>query len=314
MIHWNLIDYNSSLPSLSIHIAHRSLQRSKVGPMRTMTMMMTMMTRLVRLSTFLLQGFSREFGLLQAWNGWNWCCLTRGSVLKLGNPNNWFSWIPTILCTQKNAVALTLLSTILNFPSSSPIFQCQIRRDEPVDTGSMGAVISFGLIFLGTLCSTVEIFHLKLFFWNGLVGNLESTSMAATIEVPPAPNIHSFQFLCNPAIQSWRCQTSSLLQKRVVGTMTFCRGRYYTRMFYVVSRYTDIPIKCTKNHPVNRHQSILFISAYEADSFHWCMFVIVTLLLFTRPFHWVETEGHRISRLPGHGIGNMISWWALLTF
>lgn len=94
----------------------------------------------------------------------------------------------------------------------------------------------------------------------------------------------------------------------------FCRGRCYTRMEFNVLRGINIPIKSTKNHPVNIHQSILFISAYEADSFHWCMFAIVTLLLFTRPFHWVETEGHRISRLPGHGVENMISWWALLTF
>lgn len=138
--------------------------------------------------------------------------------------------------------------------------------------------------------------------------------MAATIEVPPpAPNIHSFQFLCNPSIQSLRYQTSSLLQKRVVGTMIFAVADatqgWSCVMLYVVSRYTD-----NTYNPVNIHQSILFISAYEADSFHWCMFVIVTLLLFTRPFHWVETEGHRISRLPGHGVENMISWWVLLTF
>ena len=74
------------------------------------------------------------------------------------------------------------------------------------------------------------------------MGNLEST-MAATIEVPPpAPNIHSFQFLCNPSIQSLRYQTSSLLQKRVVGTMIFAVADatqgWSCVMLYVVSRYT----------------------------------------------------------------------------
>lgn len=81
----------------------------------------------------------------------------------------------------------------------------------------MGAVISFGLIFLGTLCSTGNFPFEPVFFGNGLV-------------------------LCNPSIQSWRYQTSSLLQKRVVGTMIFAVADATRRgscvMFYVVSRYT----------------------------------------------------------------------------
>ena len=155
---------------------------------------------------------------------------------------------------------------------------CQIRRDEPVDTGSMGAVISFGLIFLGTLGSIQRLrwssvfnrksaMHLKNFVTYALAGTLESSTTTTTTEMPPpAPTFHSFPFLCNPSIQSLRCQTNSLIQKRVAGTVIFCVAtathRWSCVMFYVVSRYTS---KCTKNHSVNMHQSILFISAYKAD-------------------------------------------------
>eukprot|EP00434_Breviolum_minutum_P029413 symbB.v1.2.026011.t1/scaffold2565.1/size76241/7 len=72
-------------------------------------------------------------------------------VLKAAGDDFDFGEMPSRTPAAPKTPSKTMSSRTYEDDDDDDDYDDEIRRDEPVDTGSMGAVISFGLIFLGVI-------------------------------------------------------------------------------------------------------------------------------------------------------------------